>query len=148
MGYNKRYKRLSELTIAELAGNRCLEEILDFRDLLKQSIRLYMSRFLYNTDLDDPFECNIPLTLTETCQKSRTGIIITHIWQDPIEGINSIKNTWSSHRLGRFGNRRSNKLIGMFNPTLIVILRILFYYAFVRNEVTIYRKSGKALLNK
>ena len=87
MGYNKRYKRLSELTIAELAGNRCLEEILDFRDLLKQSIRLYMSRFLYNTDLDDPFECNIPLTLTVTCQKSRTGIIITHIWQDPIEGI-------------------------------------------------------------
>ena len=87
MGYNKRYKRLSELTIAELAGNRCLEEILDFQDLLKQSIRLYLSRFLYNTDLDDPFECDIPLTLTETCQKSRTGIIITHIWQDPIEGI-------------------------------------------------------------
>lgn len=87
MGYNKRYKRLSELTIAELTGNRCLEEILDFQDLLKQSIRLYLSRFLYNTELDDPFECNIPLTFTETCQKSRMSIIISHIWQDPIEGI-------------------------------------------------------------
>lgn len=84
MGYNKRYKRLSELTIAELAGNRCLEEILDFQDLLKQSIRLYLSRFLYNTDFDDPFECNIPLTIAENCQKHR---IISHIWQDPTEGI-------------------------------------------------------------
>ena len=86
MGYNKRYKRLSELTIAELAGNRCLEEILDFQDLLKQSIRLYLSRFLYNTDLDDPFECNIPLAIAENCQKHRTSII-SHIWQDPTEGI-------------------------------------------------------------
>ena len=46
MGYNKRYKRLSELTIAELACNKNLDEILDLQDLLKQSIRSHLSRLL------------------------------------------------------------------------------------------------------
>ena len=46
MGYNKRYKRLSELTIAELACNKNLDEIMDLQDLLKQSIRSHLSRLL------------------------------------------------------------------------------------------------------
>ena len=46
MGYNKRYKRLSELTIAEWACNKNLDEILDLQDLLKQSIRSHLSRLL------------------------------------------------------------------------------------------------------
>ena len=46
MGYNKRYKRLSELTISELACNKNLDEILDLQDLLKQSIRSHLSRLL------------------------------------------------------------------------------------------------------
>lgn len=47
MGYNKRYNRLNEETIVDLAGNRCLDEILDLHDLLTQSIRQYLSRRLY-----------------------------------------------------------------------------------------------------
>jgi hypothetical protein len=87
MGYNKRYKRLSEFTIAELAGNRCLEEILDFQDLLKQSIHLYLSRFLSNSDEENPVECNILFSFIDSGEKIRTRTIITHIWQDSIEGI-------------------------------------------------------------
>ena len=76
MGYNKRYKRLSELTIAELACNKNLDEILDLQDLLKQSIRSHLSRLLFLTDVDEPLEYNIkffrtpshlnPLTLSRT----------------------------------------------------------------------------------
>lgn len=86
MGYNKRYKRLNELTITDLAGNRCLDEILDLRDLLIQSIRLYLSRHLYYTDKDSPLECDIPFSHSYGCLKTETAVI-TRIWQDPVEGM-------------------------------------------------------------
>ena len=59
MGYNKRYKRLSELTIAELACNKNLDEIMDLQDLLKQSISSHLSRLLFLTDVDQSLEFNI-----------------------------------------------------------------------------------------
>lgn len=62
MGYNKRYNRLNEETIVDLAGNRCLDEILDLHDLLTQSIRQYLSRHQYYTDVDTPLKCNIPFS--------------------------------------------------------------------------------------
>ena len=86
MGYNKRYKRLSEDTIAELAGNRCLDEILDLYELLRQSIRQYFSRHLYYTDVDSPLECNQPFPHSFGCLKTEKTTII-RIWQDSIEGM-------------------------------------------------------------
>lgn len=85
--YNKRYKRLSELTIAELAGNRCIEEILDLEVLLRQSIRLFLSRLLAHTDADNPYSCNIRYNGLHNVNKSIDQTVITHVWQDPVEGV-------------------------------------------------------------
>jgi len=85
MGYNKRYNRLNEETIVDLAGNRCLDEILDLHDLLTQSIRQYLSRRLYYTDVDTPLKCNIPFSHSNCLQAETTTI--THIWQDSVEGM-------------------------------------------------------------
>ena len=85
MGYNKRYMRLHEDTIADLAGNRCLDEILDLHDLLIQSIRKYLSRHLYYTDYDKPLECNMRFSYFDGNHQKKM-VTITRMWQDPIEG--------------------------------------------------------------
>lgn len=87
MKVNNRNIRLSELTIAELACNRPLEEILVMYDLLRQSIRSYLSRILFGTDVDTPLECNIKIFPLESLNKEKVCISVCQIWQDPIEGI-------------------------------------------------------------
>lgn len=87
MIFNNRNIRLSELTIAELACNRSLEEIQDLHDLLRQSIRSYLSRILYKTDIDTPLECNIKIFPSESLCKEKVCISFCKIWQDSIEGI-------------------------------------------------------------
>ena len=77
MGYNKRYKRLSELTIAELACNKNLDEIMNLQDLLKQSIRSHLSRLLFLTDVDQSLECNIKFFRIDSFHKGNVCLQVT-----------------------------------------------------------------------
>lgn len=87
MGCNKRYKRLSGLTLAELACNRCVDEILDMQELLRLSIRLHFSRLLHNIDYENRKVCRIGIIRPDWVGSVGSSVILTSVWQDQVEGF-------------------------------------------------------------